>query len=93
MVKILYFAEFKLITKKEEETIQLRKERSVKELVNRLIEKYPKMEKLLVTDHGKSLKNTISLSVNHSVVKRDNLMSKKLKENDIIAFLLPVSGG
>jgi len=93
MVKLLYFAEFKLITKKERESFNLQEDKTVRELVHKLIKKYPKMENLLLSNPGEKLKNSISLSINHSVVKRDDPMSLELKKDDVISFLLPVSGG
>ncbi|TFF85104.1 MAG: MoaD/ThiS family protein [Promethearchaeota archaeon] len=93
MVKLLYFAEFKLITKKERESINLGKKKTINELIHTLIEKYPKMEQLLLSNHSKKLKNSISISVNHSVIHKNKLLSYKLNEDDVIAFLLPVSGG
>lgn len=93
MVKLLYFAEFKLITKKEKESFNLKGDKTVRELVHKLIEKYPKMENLLLSNHSEKLKNSISISVNHSIVKRDDPMSLQLKNDDVISFLLPVSGG
>ena len=93
MVKVLYFAELKLITQKEKEDFKLKEEKTVKELINKLIEIYPKLKKILISNDGEQLKNTISISVNHSVVKQDDPFSLQLDEDDVIAFLLPVSGG
>ena len=93
MVKVLYFAELKLITQKEKETFKLEGEQTVKALVDTLIKNYPKLKKILMSNDGEQLKNTISLSVNHSVVKQDDPFSLQLDEDDVVAFLLPISGG
>jgi MoaD family protein len=91
-VKVLYFAEFKDITKKEDEIINLI-DYNLKELIDLLILKYPEMKTLIWDSKSKSLKNNISVILNKRAIRGQNLFSTSLKDGDIIAFLLPVSGG
>ena len=91
-VKILYFAEFREITSLEEENFNLNNF-TLKELIDLLIIKYPKMKTLLWDSKSNFLQNNISIILNNQAIRDQNLLSKSLKAGDIIAFLLPVSGG
>ncbi len=93
MVKILYFADFKTITHKDEEYINLNQLKTLGELINKLIKKYPLLKKILLEEKTNTIKNTISVAINHCIIKNHNLNSQLLLKDDILAFLLPVSGG
>ena len=91
-VKILYFAEFKEITKKEDEIINLI-DYNLKELIDLLILKYPEIKTLIWDSKSNSLKNYISVILNKRAIRDQNFLSTSLKDGDIITFLLPISGG
>lgn len=93
MVEVLYFADFKSITSKEKEHFPLTDEKSLKELVQQLTDKYPKLEQILLDHDSKKLNDSISISINHSIVNRQKIDAFKLENEDKVAFLLPVSGG
>ena len=91
-VKVLYFVEFKEITKKEDENIDLINYK-LEELIDLLIIKYPKMNTLLWDSKSNFLNNNISIILNNRAIRGQNLLSTSLKDGDTIALLLPVSGG
>ncbi|MBD3195615.1 MAG: hypothetical protein GF317_11195 [Candidatus Lokiarchaeota archaeon] len=93
MVEVLYFADFKAITQKEKEIFKLSENKDLMGIIEKLVESYPVMEKILLELPERSIKDTISIAVNHSIVKREDWDSIKLHDDDKIAFLLPVSGG
>ncbi|TXT62900.1 MAG: ThiS family protein [Promethearchaeota archaeon] len=93
MVEVLYFAEFKMITGKKTERFLLQKEKNVKELIELLIKQYPKLRNILISADTTTLNDSISIAINHSIKNVKNPLSLSLNENDIVAFLLPVSGG
>jgi MoaD family protein len=93
MVKVLYFAELKTITGVSHEFFTLKKEKTIQELIGKLGKKYKKMRSILLSDDARNIKDSISVSINHSIINSSDPMTVKLENNDIIAFLLPVSGG
>ena len=92
MVKVLYFAEFQKITGKNEEFIKL-DNKALQNLVKILIQKYPHLKKLIWDNKKETLSDNISIIVNKTIVKHEKFLSTSLSEDDIISFLLPVSGG
>ena len=92
LVEVLYFAEFKDITKKETETFIL-SNNDLKELIDLLIKKYHPMQELLLDKKSDSLSNNISVIVNNKSIHGQDILSTSLNEGDKIALLLPVSGG
>lgn len=91
-VKVLYFSELKDISKKKEEIISLG-ENTFVELIRILISKYPRLKEIIWDDSLNDLNDNISLVINHRVIRDINLETYHFKENDIVAFLLPVAGG
>jgi len=92
LIEVLYFAEFKDITKKETETFIL-SNNDLKELIDLLIKKYHPMQELLLDKKSDSLSNNISVIVNNKSIHGQDILSTSLNEGDKIALLLPVSGG
>ncbi|MFX1322595.1 MAG: MoaD/ThiS family protein [Promethearchaeota archaeon] len=92
LIEVLYFAEFKDITKKDTEKFDL-SSKNLKELINLLIKKYDPMQELLLDKKNKSLSNNISVIVNNKPIHGQDVLSASLNEGDKIALLLPVSGG
>ncbi|MEJ2251232.1 MAG: MoaD/ThiS family protein [Candidatus Lokiarchaeota archaeon] len=92
MVEILYFAEFKSITNKEKEKISL-KDTNLMGLINYLIEKYPKMKSIIWDNNTKGLSDEISIAINHNIVSKKERSTIELSDDDVIALLMPVSGG
>ncbi|TFG04937.1 MAG: MoaD/ThiS family protein [Promethearchaeota archaeon] len=93
MVEILYFADFKTITKKEKETFHLLNHKSLIDLIQRLIVKYPSLEQILLDSDNGEIKKSISVAVNHSIINRQKIETYRLNKEDKVAFMLPVSGG
>ncbi|WP_216831302.1 molybdopterin converting factor subunit 1 [Alkalihalobacterium elongatum] len=77
-MKVLLFAQLEEVVGKREIEIQS-EPITVLQLKEMLLEKYPNL---------RSLDSTI-VAVNEDYVKNDTL----LKENDVVAFIPPVSGG
>ena len=91
-VNVLYFAELKDITNKDNEDFELNVNR-LKVLIDLLIEKYPNIQNIIWDQNTQELRNTISVIINNQPHHEKELLSKKLNDGDTIAFLLPVSGG
>ncbi|MFX1410341.1 MAG: MoaD/ThiS family protein [Promethearchaeota archaeon] len=92
LVEVLYFAEFKDITKKETEKFDLSNNK-LKELIDLLIKKYNPIRELLWDINNDSLSKNISIIINNKPFHDQSILSANLNEGDKIAFLLPVSGG
>ncbi len=92
IINILYFAELKDITNKENEKFEL-ESRDIKELINLLIKKYPSLQDLIWDQKIQNLRDTISIIINNQAIHVKDNSSKELNDGDTIAFLLPVSGG
>ena len=91
-VQVLYFAEFKEITKRAEENFEL-KDFTLNELINVLINKYKPLKSLIWDETTQNLNDEISVVINKNIKSRTNLLSTSLNNGDTIAFILPVSGG
>ncbi|MFX1311926.1 MAG: MoaD/ThiS family protein [Promethearchaeota archaeon] len=92
IVKVLYFAELKEITGKEEEEFDL-SIHNLKNLVDLLINKYHRFNEIIWDEKLQKLNNNISIIINTQPIHGENILTKQLNEEDIIAFLLPISGG
>jgi len=93
IVEVLYFAEFKDITGKEKEKFEL-SNNQLKSLIELLLKKYKlPLRNLLWDDNTQNISNLISVIINNQAVIQKNPLLVEIKEGDIIAFLLPVSGG
>ncbi|MFX0003515.1 MAG: MoaD/ThiS family protein [Promethearchaeota archaeon] len=91
IVEVLYFAEFKDITSKEKEQIEVKK--NLEDLLNLLFKKYNSLRKLILDDNTQKIHNLISIIINNQAIHEKDPSKINLKEGDKIAFLLPVSGG
>ncbi len=92
-VEVLYFAEFKDITGKEKEKFEL-SNNQLKSLIELLLNKYKlPLRNLLWDDNAQNISNLISVIINNQAVIQKNPLLTEIKDGDIIAFLLPVSGG
>ena len=91
-VSVLYFAELKEATKKDEESFALENS-NVKELINLLFEKYNSLKNIIWDDNSKNLRSNVSIALNDTIVQNDDKLSLSLSSGDKIAFLLPMSGG
>lgn len=93
IVEVLYFAEIKNITGKEQEKIELDKGH-LGDLYNILIKKYGKKIKSIIWDEKKQeIHNLISILINNKAVQEKNPILVNLENGDIVVFLMPVSGG
>jgi len=91
IVEVLYFAEFKDITSKEKEKLEINN--NLEDLLNLLFERYSSFQKLIWDENTQSIHNLISIIINNQAIHEKDPSKINLKDGDTIAFLLPVSGG
>ena len=91
-VEILYFADFKDITGKGREFLDLN-ENTVEGLTSKLFSKYHSIKNLIWDDEIKNLKGNISIVINDKLITDKNKGKMKLIDGDKVAFLLPFAGG
>ena len=93
IVEVLYFAEFKHITNKDQEKIELNNN-NLNDLVKLLIKKYGvKMQKLIWDEKKEKIHSLVSIIINNQAIREKDLLQVYLNDGDTIAFLMPVSGG
>ena len=93
IVEVLYFAEFKDITGKEKEEFEL-SSNQLKVLIELLLAKYElPLRDLLWDENTQNISNLISIIINNQALLQENPLLAQLNDGDIIAFLMPVSGG
>lgn len=93
IVEVLYFAEFKDVTGKEREKIELSTSH-LKEVVNLLLTKYgDKIQNLIWDESLQKINNLISIVINNQPIHEKDPSIINLSDGDIITFLMPVSGG
>jgi len=90
-VEVLYFAEFKDITRKEREKFKLSNS-TLAGLLSLLFEKY-KLSNLIWDEKNQKIHQSISVIINNQATHEKNPSLINLNDRDTIAFLLPVSGG
>ena len=91
-VEILYFADFKDITGKDREFLELN-ENTINGLTSRIFSKYNQMKNLIWDDEIRSLKGNISIVINDKLITENNKGKLELVDGDKVAFLLPFAGG
>jgi molybdopterin converting factor small subunit len=91
-VEILYFADFKDITHKAREFLEI-KENTLEGLTSELFSKYNSIKNLIWDDEIKNLKGNISIVINDKLMTDKNKGNMKLIDGDKVAFLLPFAGG
>ena len=91
-VEVLYFADFKDITGKEREFLEL-KESTIEGLTSKIYSKYNPIKNLIWDDEIKNLKGNISIVINDKLIRDKNKGKMKLLDGDKVAFLLPFAGG
>ncbi|MFX1259394.1 MAG: MoaD/ThiS family protein [Promethearchaeota archaeon] len=92
MVEVLYFAKIRDITQKDREFFHFKKKK-IKDFLLWIIKKYPPLKDIFWEDENLSLKSSISIAINHKIIRNKDLLSIDLIEGDTVAFLLPISGG
>ena len=88
----MYFADFKDITGRSNESFLLEK-KNLKELIDLLVHKYPNIKKLILDNDSNKIKKSISIVVNGNIVLKKDNINISFNKKDRIAFLLPFSGG
>jgi MoaD family protein len=91
IVEVLYFAEFKDITSKEKEKLEIKN--NLEDLLNLLFKRYNSFQKLIWDENTQKIHNLISIIINNQAIYEKDPSKINLKDGDTIAFLLPVSGG
>ena len=91
-VEMLYFADFKDITGKAREFLEL-DDNTLTDLNSKIFNKYNPIQNLIWDNEIKSLKRNVSIVINDQVVNEKNAGKLKLKDGDKVAFLLPFEGG
>jgi len=79
-VKVRFYSAHREIVGKAEEEIKIEKSITINDLMEKLIEKYPELEKI---------RDSTLYSLNHRYAKGD----ERLKDGDEIAIFPPVEGG
>ena len=93
IVEVLYFAEFKDITGKEKEEFELLNNQ-LKTLIDLLLTKYKlPLRNLLWDENTQNISNLISIIINNQALLQENPLLAQINDGDVIAFLMPVSGG
>jgi len=93
IVEVLYFAEFKDITGKEKEEFDL-SNNQLKALIELLLTKYKlPLRNLLWDENTQNISNLISIIINNQTLLQKNPLLAQINDGDVIAFLMPVSGG
>ena len=93
IVEVLYFAEFKDITGKEKEEFELLNNQ-LKTLIDLLLTKYKlPLRNLLWDENTQNISNLISIIINNQALLQENPLLSQINDGDVIAFLMPVSGG
>ncbi|MHA1932626.1 MAG: MoaD/ThiS family protein [Promethearchaeota archaeon] len=93
IVQVLYFAEFKDITGKEKEEFEI-SNNQLKALIELLLNKYElPLRNLLWDENTQNISNLISVIINNQALLQENPLLAQLNNGDVIAFLMPVSGG
>ena len=93
IVEVLYFAEMKDITGKEKEKFEL-SNNQLNNLIELLLAKYKlPLRNLLWDEKTQNISSLISVIINNQAVIQKNPLLTKINDGDVIAFLLPVSGG
>ena len=91
-VEILYFADFKDITGKDREFLEL-DEKTVNGLTLKIFSKYNPIKNLIWDNEIKNLKGNISIVINDKLFTGKNKGKIELIDGDKVAFLLPFAGG
>ena len=91
-IEMLYFADFKDITGKTREFLEL-DDNTLIDLNSKIFNKYIPIKNLIWDDEIKSLKRNVSIVINDHIVNDKNAGKLKLKDGDKVAFLLPFAGG
>ena len=93
IVEVLYFAEIKDITGKEKERFEL-SGNQLKDLIDLLLTKYKlPLRNLLWDEDTQNISNLISIIINNQALLQENPLLAQINDGDVIAFLMPVSGG
>ncbi|MCD6108822.1 MAG: molybdopterin converting factor subunit 1 [Thermoplasmata archaeon] len=79
-VKITFFGRFREITGENETTLEIKKDLTLKEILEIILRKYPKL---------KEEKNNMLFSVNHRYASLETIV----RDGDEIAVFPPVGGG
>jgi len=91
-VEVLYFANFKDVTGKDREFLEI-KENTVEFLASKIFSKYNPIKNLIWDDEIKNLKRNISIVINDKLITDKNKGKMTLEDGDKVAFLLPFAGG
>ncbi|MBY9021022.1 MAG: MoaD family protein [Candidatus Lokiarchaeota archaeon] len=93
IVEVLYFAEFCDITGKEKEKFEL-SNNQLENLIELLLDKYKlPLRNLLWDENTQNISNIISIIINNKPLLQKNPLLAQVNDGDVIAFLMPVSGG
>jgi len=91
ILKLKFLRPFKEIIGESELELDL-KVNILRDLLNSLVSKYPKLEKELF-NKGQELTDYICIFVNDKPISALNMLDTKLKNGDNLLFFIPVSGG
>jgi len=92
MVRIRFSQALNRTTKERETTIKLTNEITVRELINKLTEKYGKELERRLLEEGE-LKRFINIYIDGEDIRYNNKLETTLKDTDEISILPAISGG
>ncbi|PTD94803.1 molybdopterin synthase sulfur carrier subunit [archaeon SCG-AAA382B04] len=90
-VKIKYFANFREITGKSEEQMEIQKNSTIKNVLDKVIEEHPDLEQEIFEDN--ELSDYVNILVDRRNILDRNGLDTKISSNDTIAIFPPISGG
>ena len=78
---------------KQEEVIELSDEATVGDFLKKLAEKYERELMGYVFDSDKRLRSGFAIALNGENLNPEELLSRKLKDGDVVVILPPIAGG
>ena len=92
-ISIRFFASLAEKIGERETTVLLEDKSSVLDLFNKLKQKYGESFQHIIFQSDGNIKKTHTILLNEKSIHEQNIKEIQLKNDDIIAFLPPVSGG
>jgi molybdopterin converting factor small subunit len=90
MVTIRFPALFSEITKEKKTKIN---SSNLDDLLNQLLERYGEQFKKMIFDKDRRVNRFVSIYLNGIIIPQEKYSSTKLDNDDVVAFLVIISGG
>lgn len=92
-VEVKFYAMLRETTGTKKEVITFEAKASVGDLINLLVERYGDEFRRYIYDHGKLIRDYISLMLNGININSLEGLDTLLRDGDVLAILPPVGGG